>query len=326
MTRLFVLAATLGAALHAGAAPRPAVEPLPDFVALERSPAGEIWLLDGASGVLWLQKDDAPPTPRTSLVRAGVVLDWRGVGGIARLDSTWFVAGRRGKLERFGADGRFLGEAAPPAPIGAAVRSGGLLWLAPVSSPGPGRTFWVTRDGKSFLEVPVPPDPGDPIGTGLKGIVDSLAFLAPDGLEGLAFARVVGGPMAFRVSPDGERRAVPLAYRRTRARDSERSLRVSATDLTVYSTPARDLVGLKGGSLAVLRNIEEVRDGSGEVRESTGTVVDLYGPAGRHVSSAEFPEKVRFLLRVDERGAVVLCSGGRIRTRAFGSRIPGGIQ
>ena len=74
-----------------------------------------------------------------------------------------------------------------------------------------------------------------------------------------------------------------------------------------------------------LRNQEDVREGTGVV-ERVGTIADLYDAGGRHLSSAEFPEKVRLLLRADTERVVGLCGGDRVVSRRFGEPVSGGFQ
>ena len=321
--RIFALL-VMGAAFLERAAPTAAAQSVRNFVAMARETQGW-WLLEAPSGTLWFQSGNESPVQRVRLVRSSGALKWDGAKGIAAVAGGWLVAGRRGRLESFSSSGEFIRDVDATEPVAGLVRAGSALWAVPEITPGPRRHLLVSADGVKFTRVLLQPHAEDVIGTGVAGVLDSAVFVAPDQYEGLAFVRLLGGPVAFRVKLDGTRRLLPLEYRRTGRRDSLRRFETADRDISDYSSPARDLLVTADGSLLVLRNYEDVRTPQGlELR--VGTVVDRYGRDGRHEASAELGSKARFIAQSDGRRVVCVAGDGRILAAPLGPPRKGGIE
>lgn len=200
---------------------------------------GKAWLLDADGSAVWTATRDAP-------VREAFRLQWP--AGRAAFGSTplfvffrggWLVGSRRDELSRFSSSGSFLGTISLPEGANRVATRLGSLWFAPAFPKGPFWEFLVTRDLASYRRVLISPSPSDSIAAGPGGMLDAVPSPMSGGSAGLFFSRMVGRPVVFRVDEGGNRTELPLAYRRSRERDSLSRFVPSPRDRATSCRPSR---------------------------------------------------------------------------------------
>jgi hypothetical protein len=97
-------------------------------------------------------------------------------------------------------------------------------------------------------------------------------------------------------------------------------------DQLAYSSPARDIVAISAEQFLVLRNLEDEPRGGGATEPFVGRRADLYRATdGAHVSTAMFPEPMRWLLRISRNSVIAVARSGRIVEAKLGPASPGAI-
>ncbi|MDP9192354.1 MAG: hypothetical protein M3P06_11705 [Acidobacteriota bacterium] len=308
---MFTIALALAGAVVLYASPQP------EFVAAWRAGA-EAALLDSTGHVHVYGSQGKVRT--LTLTASGSPMVWRHAPtGFARWNSEWLVADGTTQLKRFNASGAFIATVAVPANLFDLAVAGQTLWAANCLSKSPSNRLWSSTDGRRFTPVPMKDDIDEPLAL----LYRNFMILAGSSGGDLFIAHSFDAPLVHRIFPFSNRATWPVAYSRSKSRASLEVIEKGVEDLTMYSSPVRDMLALPG-ELIVLRNREDVRTPQGVITQQ-GLRADRYGVGGRHVSSATFAEPMKWILRSDRQHVTGVTKGGVVRVARWGKPIAGGI-
>jgi hypothetical protein len=302
----------------AGAVARSADSPKqPELVAAWRN-AAEAALID-ASGRIHLYGEQGAVRV-VALTANGRPMQWKHAPtGFTRWNSEWLVADGTPQLKRFTADGAFIAAFPVPANISDLTIAGKTLWAANFLSKTISHRLWTSTDGRRFTPVPMKDDVTDPLAL----LFRSHMILAGSPGGELFVTHLIDAPVVHRVVPLTNRTSWPLAYSRSKSRANLEHVVAGIDDLTMYSSPARDMLTI-ASELVVLRNREDIRTSQGLATQQ-GLRADRYGVGGRHVASATFPEPMKWILRSDAQRVTAVTKTGVVRVARWGKPIAGGI-
>lgn len=291
------------------------------YSAAHRTEEGAACLLEeGLSRIITLT-GDASHRQQTQLAppAGGRRRDWT---GFARFRGEWWLADGTPALHVYAADGRWLRRVVAAAPASDLFVARGRLFLYDATpAPTPMR-LWYSDDGRAFHRsqaanlVPptVPP-------RSLVIAVHVLFASTPDG--GFVCAPLVGPPLLTRADRNGaNRKQVPLAYSRRIEREKTAGIGRTDVPLEQYSAPVRDLLATPAGEIIVLRNREDVRAANGQVVPEQARRIDRYSHDGKHLGTATFGEKVRWIVSANASGVVAMTADGDIVRAVFAAPQP----
>ena len=299
-----------------------------EFVAVTRLPDGTAWLLPAGGQALYEQRGNAAPKAAiTFRLPDGTPFVWHTPPfGFAHWRDSWLVADGGSTLWFFKGDGTFVDAVPLPVPITDLATDGRqTIWLYSSVMVGFAskdiHALWQSRDGAHFTPLNVELVRATP--NRAVALLEGQILIAGGSRDDLVFVHDTGPPALIRVEGKGGTRTVPLAYSRTKARATLEHYRPGFTELTAYSSPARDVAVEKNGDVLVLRNREDVFAGK-KVTTVHGLRVDRYRNA-QHTGTATFPSAVRFILRSDATSVVGLSQEGLVVSAAFDRPVPGAI-
>ena len=251
---------------------------------------------------------------------AGKPVRWtRAVRTFARLGASWFAADGTERLVQFRADGTYSGEVAVPFRIATLTVAGNRLWALNMLAMRSGEQLWFSTDGRKFTAYDASPKQQ------FDSPLDNLVLLEGNRAGDLFFGSMIGPPVLKRVRPPAKPVAFPLAYSRTKQRTTFEDAEGLVEEVAPYSQPARHLMAIDDGSVAVLRNREDILNASRKLETWIGRRVDRYDASGRHVATGVFPETARFVVAVTKTEAVGINRSGAAISAKWGKPVPGAV-
>jgi hypothetical protein len=240
--------------------------------------------------------------------------------GFARWNSEWLVADGTNQIRRFATNGVFLAAFSVPTNAFDFAAAGTTLWIANHLAPSAQTRLWSSTDGRRFTALSLDEDrTEDPFALAMR----AQTILTGSSSGELYVAHIIDAPVVRRVFPRSKLTRWPVAYSRSRSRALLEYADPGIDDLTLYSSPVRDLLAIGADELVVLRNREDVRTSRGMTTQQ-GLRADRY-TGGRHVASAIFPEPMKWILRSDAKHVTAVTKTGVVRVGEWGRPIAGGI-
>ncbi len=290
-----------------------------EFVAAFSDPSGS-FLIDAVGTIHALQPNGSIAKAIVLSQSPGKPFRWtRPVRTFARLGASWFAADGTERLVQFRADGTYSGEVAVPFRIAALAVAGNRLWALNMLAMRSDEQLWFSTDGRKFAAY-------DALSKQqFDSPLDNLVLLEGNRAGDLFFGSMIGPPVLKRVRPPAKPVAFPLAYSRTKQRTTFENAEGMVDEVTPYSQPARHLMAIDDGSVAVLRNREDILNASKKLEAWIGRRVDRYDASGRHVATGVFPETARFVVAVTKTEAVGISRSGGTIIAKWGKPVPGTV-
>ena len=290
-----------------------------DFVAAFSDPSGS-FLIDASGAIHAVQPNGSIAKTIVLSQSPGKPLRWaRPVRTFARLGASWFAADGTERLLRFRADGMYSGEVTVPFRIAALTVAGNRLWALNMLAMRSDEQLWFSTDGRNFTAYDASSKQQ------FDSPLDNMVLLEGNRAGDLFFGSMIGPPVLKRARPPAKPVAFPLAYSRTKQRTAFEDAEGIVDEVAPYSQPARHLMAIDDGSVAVLRNREDILNASKKLETWIGRRVDRYDASGRHVATGVFPETARFVVAVTKTEAIGISrSGGTIRAK-WGKPVPGAV-
>jgi len=290
-----------------------------EFVAAFSDPSGS-FLIDASGAIHAVQPNGSIAKTVVLSQSPGKPLRWaRPVRTFARLGPSWFAADGTERLVQFGADGMYSGEVKVPFRIAALTVAGNRLWALNMLAMRSDEQLWFSADGRKFNAYDAPSKQQ------FDSPLDNLVLLEGNRAGDLFYGSMIGPPLLKRVRPPAKPVAFPLAYSRTKQRTAYENAEGMVDEIAPYSQPARHLMAIEDGSVAVLRNREDILNAAKKLETWIGRRVDRYDASGRHVATGLFPETARFVVAVTKTEAVGISRSGGAISAKWGKPVPGAV-
>src|SRR5438132_5863699 len=242
------------------------------------------------------------------------------VRSFARWRSQWIVADGSKRLLQFRANGVYAGVVEVPIRVGRLVTAGNYLWALNLLATKPDEQLWYSADGKKFspLKTLGRQRPFD-------SPLENLVLLGGDRQGDLYAASMVGPPILRRVWPPKRALEIRLAYSRSAFRAGLEKPEGLIDDVSSYSQPVRDVLGLDDASVVIVRNREDIRNASGKLELWSGRRADRYDSVGHHVGTAVFPRSINWIASTNGTSIRGINKAGEIAIAKWETPIPGEI-